>query len=451
MSLISLFEDFLTCPICLEPLKEPVSLSCHHSFCQNCLYKTWNTSPNKACPMCRRRSSRETVEVKEPKVKQAQVCSSHPSVPPLFCLEEARALCPVCEFSLHSHHTVVSEDEAKKRVKEQVQTQIQALKDQKQSYEELEKTYQQLQRHHEEQTVECMAQITHVFSQFHRILKEEEDRALGALSAEKNRQTLSLGLELQKVRKEITTLTNNIQDLQNSIVTQSLLSAPTQSCTPLTPQPHPQPKEGLCLNQARILGNLGYRVWTKMKSVVSYSPVILDPNTAESSMHLSQDLCGMRHGPPMMQPVVPERFTNEPIVLGSEGFSHGQHQWDVEVGDLPTWDIGVVKKSIDRRGQIYAGANYGVWCLWHGDGAYTSGNDVLLPVDPAPKKIRVTLDYEKGELCFYDAELMIFLVKHNATPRKNNKRQLGSATSNFHFHGVNGSPTRKKVNIKIRN
>ncbi|KAJ0002508.1 hypothetical protein NQD34_007657 [Periophthalmus magnuspinnatus] len=272
----ALFEDFLTCPICLEPLKEPVSLSCHHSFCQNCLYKTWNTSPNKACPMCRRRSSRETVEVnfalralslsfseqmkvkesnvkeakakeekvKEPKVKQAQVCSSHPSVPPLFCLEEARALCPVCEFSLHSHHTVVSEDEAKKRVKEQVQTQIQALKDQKQSYEELEKTYQQLQRHHEEQTVECMAQITHVFSQFHRILKEEEDRALGALSAEKNRQTLSLGLELQKVRKEITTLTNSIQDLQNSIVTQSLLSAPTQSCTPSLHSPtHSQKRD----------------------------------------------------------------------------------------------------------------------------------------------------------------------------------------------------------------
>uniref|UniRef100_A0A3B4BJA6 RING-type E3 ubiquitin transferase n=1 Tax=Periophthalmus magnuspinnatus TaxID=409849 RepID=A0A3B4BJA6_9GOBI len=59
----ALFEDFLTCPICLEPLKEPVSLSCHHSFCQTCLNKTWNTRPNKTCPMCRRRSSRETVEV----------------------------------------------------------------------------------------------------------------------------------------------------------------------------------------------------------------------------------------------------------------------------------------------------------------------------------------------------------------------------------------------------
>uniref|UniRef100_A0A3B3Z726 RING-type domain-containing protein n=1 Tax=Periophthalmus magnuspinnatus TaxID=409849 RepID=A0A3B3Z726_9GOBI len=196
----ALFENFLTCPICLEPLKEPVSLSCHHSFCQTCLNKTWNTRPNKTCPMCRRRSSQETVEVKEekvkePKVKQAQVCSSHPGVPPLFCLVEARAFCPVCEFFLHSQHMVVSEDEAKKRLKEQVQTQIQALKYQKQSYEELEKTYEQVERHHEEQTVECM----------------------------------SLGLELQKVRKEITTLTNNIQDLQNSIVTQSLLSAPTQT------------------------------------------------------------------------------------------------------------------------------------------------------------------------------------------------------------------------------
>ncbi|KAK7922368.1 hypothetical protein WMY93_009270 [Mugilogobius chulae] len=439
-------EDFLTCPICLDPLKEPVSLGCHHSFCFNCINKTWATNPDRTCPICRRRSSKDRLEVnfalrelclsfsekmkdkelevkdlsfqeskiKEKKVNKTKFCAFHPDMPPLFCLDESRAICPVCEFSLHSQHKVLSGDKAERKLKEQLQTQIQDLKDQKQSYEELEQTYQQLRQHQEEQTVECLSQITDVFSRLQEVLKEEEERALGALSSEQSRLTHSLDVELQKVREEITTLTNSIQDLQNNLDTHSFLSAATQ--TPTAPLLRPQPKEGLLLNQAKVLGNLGYRVWKKMKSFVTYSPVILDPNTAECSMHLSQDLCGVTHGPPRALPVVPERFTNEPMVLGSEGIRSGQHQWDVEVGDLPTWDIGVVKKSVDRRGQIYADFNYGIWCLWHGEGRYDNGYGQAVKVNSAPTKIRVKLDYEKGELSFSDANLpsQTSLLTHNA-------------------------------------
>ncbi|XP_072288646.1 zinc-binding protein A33-like [Eucyclogobius newberryi] len=435
----ALFEDFLTCPICLDPLKEPVTLGCHHSFCCSCLNNSWDHNLPGTCPVCRRRSSREKVEVnfalrelslsfseqkkvkeldvketstKEAKVINVKICSSHPNVPPLFCLDEARAVCPVCEFSLHSQHTVVSGNEAEKRLKKQAQTQILVLKDQKQGYEELEKTYEELQRHQEEQTVECLSQITHVFSHLQQILKEEEEKALGVLREEQRKQTQSLDLEMHKVRDKIAALTNSIQDLQKSIDTHSFLSAPTQTTT--APLPRPQPKAGLLLDQAKVLGNLAYRVWMKMKTIVTYSPVIFDPNTAECHMHLSQDLCGVRHGPPRALPVVPERFTNESILLGSEGFSSGQHQWDVEVGDLPTWDIGVVKKSIDRRGEIFTGSKFGIWCLWHGKGRYTDSSGQTVSVESAPKKIRVKLDYEKGELSFYDADLLHLLLTHTA-------------------------------------
>uniref|UniRef100_A0A8C6V248 Uncharacterized protein n=1 Tax=Neogobius melanostomus TaxID=47308 RepID=A0A8C6V248_9GOBI len=139
----ALFEDFLTCPVCLDPLRVPVTLGCHHSFCRSCLNNSWLKNPGHLCPVCRRRSSKEIVEVnfalrelslsvsEQKKVKWPKVCSSHPDTPPLFCLEEARALCPVCEFSLHSQHTVVSGEEAERRLKEQVQKQLQALKGQK--------------------------------------------------------------------------------------------------------------------------------------------------------------------------------------------------------------------------------------------------------------------------------------------------------------------------------
>ncbi|KAK7922369.1 hypothetical protein WMY93_009271 [Mugilogobius chulae] len=402
----ALFEDFLTCPICLEPLKEPVSLGCHHSFCFNCINNTWAKNPDRTCPICRRRSSKERLEVnfalrelslsfsekmkdKELKVKESdsqkypKICSSHPDMPPLFCLDECRAVCPVCEFSLHSQHKVLSGDEAKRKLKEQVQTQIQDLKDQKQSYEELEQTYQQLRQHQEEQTVECLSQITDVFSRLQEVLKEEEERALGSLSSEQSRLTHSLDVELQKVREEIITLTNSIQDLQNNLDTQCFLSAATQ--TPPAPLLRPQPKEGLLLNQAKVLGNLGYRVWKKMKSFVTYSPVILDPNTAECSMHLSQDLCGVTHGP------------------------HELCLWSQRDSPMSLWSWALRASDLDSTS-----GTYGIWCMWHGEGRYDNGYGEPVTVKFAPKKIRVKLDYEKGELSFYDSNFLTLLVTHKA-------------------------------------
>ncbi|CAL1607644.1 unnamed protein product [Knipowitschia caucasica] len=360
----ALFEDFLTCPICMDPLKEPVSLGCHHNFCRVCLNNSWASNPSKTCPICRRRSSKETLEV---------------------------------NFALRKLSLSFNEQKT--------------LKDKQQSYEELEKTYVELQRHQNEQSVECVSQISKVFSRLQKILKEEEEKALMALEEEQSQQAQRLELELQQVRSQVTALTNIIQELQKNNNSQSF----KQELALALSLPHPHPQENLLLNQAKVVGNLGHSVLKKMQKEVSFSPVILDPNTAECTMHLSQDLCAVRPGPQRPVPVVPERFTNEAIVLGSQGFSSGQHQWDVEVGDLPKWDIGVVKKSIDRRGEIYAEFDYGVWCLWHGEGEYNNGSGQTIPLKSAPKKIRVKLDYEKGEVAFYDAHTMDLLLIHKAT------------------------------------
>uniref|UniRef100_A0A8C6SNZ5 RING-type domain-containing protein n=1 Tax=Neogobius melanostomus TaxID=47308 RepID=A0A8C6SNZ5_9GOBI len=59
----SVFESFLTCSVCLDILTEPVSLSCHHSFCKRCLTEHWARQPSRPCPVCRRRSSKEDLDV----------------------------------------------------------------------------------------------------------------------------------------------------------------------------------------------------------------------------------------------------------------------------------------------------------------------------------------------------------------------------------------------------
>lgn len=58
-ALLFLGED-LTYPISCETFKEPVPISCTHSFCRPCLGETWREQGGtKDCPICRCRSSRD--------------------------------------------------------------------------------------------------------------------------------------------------------------------------------------------------------------------------------------------------------------------------------------------------------------------------------------------------------------------------------------------------------
>uniref|UniRef100_A0A3B3ZZE0 Uncharacterized protein n=1 Tax=Periophthalmus magnuspinnatus TaxID=409849 RepID=A0A3B3ZZE0_9GOBI len=361
---LSELRDFLTCPVCLDTYTEPVSLSCHHSFCYSCLKDYWDKNQDKSCPVCRRMSSKEDLDInfslrelgaafrQRQKSQQQWMCSVHPEVPGLFCKDEARLLCPVCEFSLHTQHKVVSAEVAERELKEP------------------ETTYERLQEYTKHQAAVCMCHIRAVFEELHRFLKQEQEKALAVLRGEQLRQSHSLNSALQILRDRLSSLSTSNQELEQRTHTDTwtflkTATEPHNKDATVTVEP-PWPKEAL-LNQAKVLGNLGFRVWKKkMKSVVHYSLY----NTAEESVFLSEDLSSVRHGETDYCVL---RFTSSPSVLGSEGFSSGTHQWDVEVGDYKDWVTGVAKESVQRKEQLYATPEYGIWCLKHKDGKYTNG------------------------------------------------------------------------------
>ncbi|KAL7392104.1 hypothetical protein ABVT39_019567 [Epinephelus coioides] len=178
----------------------------------------------------------------------------------------------------------------------------------------------------------------------------------------------------------------------------------------------PQLVSGALIDVAKHLGNLSFRVWEKMKDKVHFSPVILDPNTAKSSLYLSDDLTSVRRGDTKQQlPDNPERHTKYPIVLGSEGFSSGKHSWEVEVGDHPRWNIGLAKESVDRKGEAKATPEDGIWCLLKQSGKYTNGDGKTVTVKKSLQRIRVQLDYDRGEVSFYDPEDMTHIFTHRDT------------------------------------
>ncbi|XP_031157057.2 E3 ubiquitin/ISG15 ligase TRIM25-like, partial [Sander lucioperca] len=46
-------EDQFVCSICLDVFTDPVTTSCGHNFCKNCIAKHWNTNDRYRCPLCK--------------------------------------------------------------------------------------------------------------------------------------------------------------------------------------------------------------------------------------------------------------------------------------------------------------------------------------------------------------------------------------------------------------
>ncbi|XP_048094369.1 zinc-binding protein A33-like [Alosa alosa] len=170
----------------------------------------------------------------------------------------------------------------------------------------------------------------------------------------------------------------------------------------------PERVSGALINVAKHLGNLKFRVWEKMQETVQYTPVTLDPNTAHPRLILSEDLTSVRRGDERQQlPDNPERFDRYASVLGSEGFNSGTHCWDVEVGERHMVECGCEGRVSPEEGSIWL-CEWRVVCVGYKDGKYGAGAPpqppTLLTVQQKLQRIRVQLDWDRGELSFSDPD-----------------------------------------------
>ncbi|KAG9278741.1 E3 ubiquitin/ISG15 ligase TRIM25-like [Astyanax mexicanus] len=134
--------------------------------------------------------------------------------------------------------------------------------------------------------------------------------------------------------------------------------------------------------------------------------VTLDPNTANSYLSLSEGNRRVSTGHESQNyPDHPERFTSLAQVLGKEGLS-GRSYWEVEWSGNGGITIGVAYKGIVRNSggtDSKLGCNSKSWSLDLADGLCTfQHNKTKLEIPtPISPRIGVYLDHKTGTLAFY--------------------------------------------------
>ncbi|XP_075199264.1 LOW QUALITY PROTEIN: E3 ubiquitin/ISG15 ligase TRIM25-like [Anomaloglossus baeobatrachus] len=145
-------------------------------------------------------------------------------------------------------------------------------------------------------------------------------------------------------------------------------------------------------------------------SVQDPADILLDIDTAANNILISDDLKTMsRILINQNRPKTANRF-QEDQVLSCRRFSSGRHYWDVEIRGSALWKVGMCYPSIDRSGrQSYIGNNNKSWCLCGGRQVYNNqcsgihDNKVIpLPLQICSDRVRIYVDYEAGQLSFYE-------------------------------------------------
>lgn len=148
LALAAELQGEATCSICLELFREPVSVECGHSFCRSCIARCWERPGASSaaarlpcplpCPQCREparpsqlRPNRQLAAVAtllrrfslpaapgERGPPDAAGCAQHGEPLKLYCQDDGRAICVVCDRAReHRAHAVIPLDEAVQEAK----------------------------------------------------------------------------------------------------------------------------------------------------------------------------------------------------------------------------------------------------------------------------------------------------------------------------------------------
>ncbi|KAM9500104.1 E3 ubiquitin-protein ligase TRIM21-like [Clarias gariepinus] len=399
------------CDSCTEEKLEAV-MSCLHcgvSFCNAHLMI------HKATPKLMKHKLMEPVENLED-----YICQKHERPLELFCRDCQTCVCQFCtegDHSTHSTHSTVSmekesEDNKTKLwmthavVQKMIQDRLKKIKDIKHSTE-LNKNKTEKEK---ADTVEIFSALMHCIERSQADVMEKQKAA--ERQAEEFIKDLEQEItELKRRNTELEQLSHTEDHLHFLKIYPSLCSPPhTQDWTDVIINSHQSVETLRRKIMQELLNNAMEKfVHSELKRIQQHAVnITLDPDTANPCLAVSNDGKEVTCENIIKKlPDNPERFDRCICLLGKEGFSSGRFYYEVDVKWKTEWDLGVVKESINRKGNITACPENGFWCVsWNNQVGYVALDSPSIPLSlkQPPQKVGVFVDYEEGLVSFYNVE-----------------------------------------------
>ncbi|XP_048472891.1 zinc-binding protein A33-like isoform X1 [Rhincodon typus] len=432
----SLNQD-LRCTICTQMYTEPVTLDCGHNFCKECVLEQWNTGGAKvSCPHCgqcfpRRElmtnqllativASLRNLNLEKEVGLGGQRCPLHGQQARLFCSKDLRLVCPSCPPQGHDggSSTLIAVEEAYAICKHKLENSTRFLERKLEEFCEA-RVSQGIKITKTMELVKGLEEnIEAEFSKLHLFLQEQECTLREELRKKSEELLHSLEGNLHLISKRSSSIEKFITEINCLIQTddQDRLLMDTKSIlqrTDLHNEPILQPSD---LSLGEFKGPLQYAAWKRMLNVVSPVPAALafDPDTANPSLVLSKDHTMVKRRSRFKQlPESAKRFTFCASVLGDEGFASGRHYWELDLENMSGWIVGAASETVNRNDDVPLTPANGFWTirLWNGKvhTAAHGSSGSLCCSEGKPDRVGVYLDYDEGQLSFYNGSDMSHL------------------------------------------
>ncbi|XP_069771713.1 zinc-binding protein A33-like [Narcine bancroftii] len=294
---------------------------------------------------------------------------------------------------------------------------LNSLKQWKSDYLEFEAKQQERIAKIKDQSSQLQDHIASEFSKLRSALDGEQEKLFNYLRVQEKGVLARMEMNLGDIQNALLQTEEMLAEAQKQLESHDIYMLVKD--TPLDDKSaednyQPMIKEGK-MTLGMFQGPIQYRVWKQVKDVIRPVPayLTLNPNTAHPRLLLSDDLTLVSYSNVKQDvPDNPERFDTCVCVLGAEAFTFGKHYWEVQVGTKTEWDVGVVKESISRKGHTTATPDAGYWIVWLRNGNEYKATTVprtRLSVTVKPKAIGVYLDYESGQVSFYNVDDMTHL------------------------------------------
>nr|KAF6325922.1 hypothetical protein mMyoMyo1_019735 [Myotis myotis] len=452
--LVNIKEE-VTCPICLELLTEPMSLDCGHTFCQACITANNRDSMigqgESSCPVCRityqpenLRPNRHVANIVEvlrevklsPQEEQrTDLCVRHGEKLLLFCQEDKKIICWLCERSREhrGHHTFLMEEIAQE-YKEKIQAALERLRAEQKEAEKLDDNLEEERTSKKDKIENDLKSVQDYFKQLRGILASEEQKEQQRLEKEAAQNLDDLAQaesELAQQKKLLRDLISNLEHLlQGSTVEllQDMINTFKRSEVWTLKKPKIVSKK---LKSTLRFPDLPWmlQVFKELAEAQSYwVDLMLNPLNTLSDIIISEDRRQVTVGNYFMfWNVYPCDFSALDV-LGSQNFSSGKYYWEVDVSKKIAWILGVYSKTSNLNRKKTSGfvfnpdVNYlnaysrfrpenGYWVVGlQNESEYNAFEDsstsdpkvLTLSMFVPPCRVGVFLDYEARTVSFFN-------------------------------------------------